>query len=158
VVSSVGVTTSSPLDTQAGFGWENFSCLATDNVGVASVQLHLTNPDLSTTDVAMTKKTGTSTYYANRSLYTQGNYSYVIQATDLSNNNAYSSSHGFSLPPNWDINSDGHCTVLDLVFVSNHFGQSGSQGWIREDADNSGTIQVLDLVLVSNSFGQEWWV
>lgn len=158
VISSVGVTVSNPVDTLAGYGWENFTSVVTDNVGVATVLLHLTNPDLSTTDVTMAKKTGTTTYYSNRSLPTLGNYSYIIQVTDTSNNNAFSSSRLFSLSPNWDINNDGRCTILDLVLVSNHYGQSGSHGWIREDVDNNGVIQVLDIVMVSGHFGEVWWV
>jgi len=158
VISQVGVTTSSPLDTLAGYGWENFTCVVTDNVGVSTVLLKITNPDASTTNVPMTKKIGTATYYSNRSLHLQGNYSYFIQATDTSNNVAVSSSHVFSLPPNWDINKDGHCTILDLVLVSNHYGQTGGHGWIREDVDNNGVIQVLDIVFVSGHFGEVWWV
>ena len=158
VISSVNVVSSNPVDTLAGHGWENFSCTATDNVGVATVQLHLTNPDQSTTDVTMAKKTGSTTYYSNRSLHTQGNYSYNIQATDTSNNNAFSSSYAYSLPPNWDVNNDGRVTILDLVFVSNHYSESGSNGWIREDVDNNGVIQVLDIVMVSDHFSEVWWV
>jgi hypothetical protein len=61
------------------------------------------------------------------------------------------------MPTNWDLNSDGHCMIFDLVLVSNHYGQSGGIGWIREDADNNGEIQVLDLVFVSNHYGESWW-
>jgi hypothetical protein len=61
------------------------------------------------------------------------------------------------MPPNWDVNSDGMITVLDLVVISNRYGQSGSNGWIREDVDNNGAIQVLDLSMVSSHFGEEWW-
>jgi hypothetical protein len=60
------------------------------------------------------------------------------------------------MPANWDINSDGHCTILDLVTISNHYHQTGTNGWIREDVDNNGEIQVLDLVFVSNHFGESW--
>jgi hypothetical protein len=44
------------------------------------------------------------------------------------------------------------------VLISNHYGQSGSNGWIREDANNNGAIQVMALVLVSNNFGASWYV
>jgi hypothetical protein len=158
VISQVGVTASSPRDTQVGYGWENFSCTVTDNVAVSSVVLRLTNPDLSTTNVAMSKKLGTSTYYTNRSLSLQGNYSYRVQATDTSGNGALSLSYLFSLPPNWDVNTDGVITILDLVLVSNEYGHTGAHGWVREDVDNNGVIQVLDIVLVSSHFGESWWV
>jgi hypothetical protein len=60
------------------------------------------------------------------------------------------------MPPNWDINSDNYCTILDLVLISNHYNQIGNNGWIREDADNNGVIQVLDLVFVANHIGELW--
>ena len=60
------------------------------------------------------------------------------------------------MPANWDINMDGSCNVLDLVLVSNVYGNSGSSGWIRSDVDNNGQVAVLDLVLVSNMYGQVW--
>lgn len=152
VISQVGVTASSPLDTQVGYGWENFTCVVTDNVGVSTILLKFTNPDQSTTNVPMFKKTGTTTFFANQSLNQEGNYSYRIQATDSSNNVALSSNDTFSLPANWDINFDGVVTVLDLVLVSNHYGETGGYGWIREDVDNNGVIQILDIVIVSNQF------
>jgi len=86
-----------------------------------------------------------------------GNYTYLIYATDTSNNSYTSESVGFSMPPNWDINNDGRCTILDLVLISNQYGTTGAEGWIREDADNTGEIQVIDLVVVSNHFGDIWW-
>jgi hypothetical protein len=154
VISSVGVATSNPLDTQVGYGWENFTSVVTDNVGVSTVILKITNPDQSTTNISMTKKTGTTMYYSNRSLSLPGNYSYVVKATDASNNSALSSSHLIFLPPNWDINGDGSVNILDIVLVSNQYGATGSSGWIREDVDNNGVINVLDINLVSNHYGQ----
>jgi len=153
VISQVGVVTSSPIDTLAGYGWENFTCVVTDNVGVSIVLLKFTNPDQSTTNVPMIKKTGTTTYYANQSLHQGGNYGYRIQATDTSNNVALSSSYTFSLAPNWDIDYDGVVTILDLVLVSNQYGETGDPGWIREDVDNNGDIEVLDIAFVSNNYG-----
>jgi hypothetical protein len=94
----------------------------------------------------------------NQSLQQQGNYSYYIQAIDTSNNVALSSIHIFSLPPNWDINNDGTVTILDLTLVSNHYDETGSHGWIREDVDNNGVIQILDIVYVSSHFGESWWI
>jgi hypothetical protein len=62
------------------------------------------------------------------------------------------------MPPNWDINSDGMCAIFDFVLISNHYGENGAGGWIREDADNNGVIQVLDLVYVSNHYAESWWI
>jgi hypothetical protein len=157
MISQEIITTSSTLDIVAGHGWENFTCLVTDNDGESTVLLQLTNPDGSTTSIPMIKKTGTTTYYANQSLHQSGEYIYQYQVTDTSGIIAYSSSHTFSLQPDWDINNDGIVTIQDLVLVSNHYGETGDKGWIREDVDNNGIIQTLDIVLVSNHFGKSWW-
>jgi len=156
-INDINIVTSFHLDTQINFSWGNFTCTVTDNIEVNSVVLRITNPDTSTTKYTMTKKIGTTMYYSNRSLNQQGNYSYRIQATDTSNNNAFSSSHLFSLPPNWDINNDGLCNILDLEIVSNQYGKTGSHGWIRNDIDNNGIINILDMILVSNHYGESWY-
>lgn len=59
--------------------------------------------------------------------------------------------------PDWDVNSDGSCSILDLVLISNHMGETGAPGWIREDVDNNGDVQLLDMVLVSNHYGESGW-
>jgi hypothetical protein len=68
------------------------------------------------------------------------------------------SNHNFKIfsPFDWDVNTDGTCSVLDFVFISNHYNEVGSGGWIREDVDNNGIIQVLDFVVVSNNYGRSW--
>ncbi len=58
--------------------------------------------------------------------------------------------------PDWDINEDGQCSILDYILISNHYGETGQNGWIREDVDNNGEINILDLVLVSNHYGETW--
>lgn len=157
VITQMGVISSNPLDAQAGYGWENFSCTVTDNVAVNQVRCNVTNPDSTKTSYLMTKRGSTTTYYSNRSFQQYGNYSYFIRATDTSNNVALSSNFVFSLPPNWDVNRDGLVTVMDLVLISNHYGGTGPLGWIREDVDNNGKIEVLDMVLASGHFGESWW-
>jgi hypothetical protein len=151
-ISSFSLRTSSPLDTDSRFGWENFSCDVMDNTFVSSVSLRITNPDASITSVPMIKKVGTNTFFSNRSFSLAGTYDYVIQASDTSNNIAVSTNNIFWLPSGWDMNCDGLCTILDLVMVSNHYGATGSFGWIREDVDNNGVINVLDISLVSDHF------
>ena len=48
----------------------------------------------------------------------------------------------------WDVNSDGAVNVLDIILISQHFGETGTPGWIREDVNNDGVINVLDTILV----------
>lgn len=59
--------------------------------------------------------------------------------------------------PDYDVNTDDSCDILDLVLISNHMGETGSPGWIREDVDKNGCIQVLDMALVSNHYGECGW-
>jgi hypothetical protein len=57
-------------------------------------------------------------------------------------------------PPNWDINSDGKCTILDYVLISNNIGKTGSPGWIAADIDKNGIINDQDISLLSNYYGE----
>jgi hypothetical protein len=157
-ISGVTRTTSNPLDTDPLYGWVNVSCTVTDNVAVSQVILRIHNPSGSWNNVSMQAGTAGKYYYRSTTAFSSaGNYSYSIWAKDTSNNANTSSSVLFSMSPNWDLNSDGHGTIFDLVLVSNHYGQIGAHGWIREDADNNGEIQVLDLVYVSNHYGESWY-
>jgi len=59
--------------------------------------------------------------------------------------------------PDYDVNSDGSCNLIDIVLIANRFGESGSTGWIREDVDKNGIINILDIILVSNNYGESGW-
>lgn len=158
-ISGVTRSTSNPLDTSSSYGWVNVSCTATDNIAVSLVTLRIRSPSGSWNNVSMTTRTVGNYYYRSTTAFSSvGNYSYSIQARDSSNNVATTSTVVFSMPPNWDVNLDGIVTIMDLVLLSNRYGQSSGNGWVREDVDNNGRIEVLDLVLVSSHFGEEWWV
>lgn len=158
-ISGVTRVTSDPLDTNPSYGWVNVSGTVTDNIAVSQVILRIHNPGGSWNNVSMVTRTAGKYYYRTTTAFsTVGNYTYSIWTKDTSNNTNTSSNVLFSMSPNWDVNNDGHITILDLVLVSNHYGQSGTSGWTREDADNNGEVQVLDLVFVSNHFGESWWV
>jgi len=156
-ISGVARATSDPLDTDPTYGWVNVSCTVTDNVAVSQVILRIHTPGGSWNNVSMVTRTAGKYYYRSTTAFsTAGNYSYSIWAKDTSNNANTSSTVLFSMPPNWDVNSDGTCAIIDLVLISNHYNENGAHGWIREDADNNGEIQVLDLVYVSNHYGESW--
>ncbi|MFW6122144.1 MAG: hypothetical protein ACOC80_14780 [Petrotogales bacterium] len=157
VISDLSVSTSNPIDTNSSLGWVNITCVVTDNIGVNQVLFNVTNPDGSSGNVSMGAD-ASNNYYYNSSFSTYGNYSYFIWANDTSDNVDTSDNHVFSMPPNWDINNDGGCSVFDYVSISNHYGETGSLGWIREDVDNNGEIKVFDLVLLSEHYGKIWWV
>jgi len=157
-ISGVSRTSSTPLDVDPLYGWVNVSCTVTDNVGVSQVILKIHTPGGSWNNVSMLTHTTSKYYYRSTTAFSAaGNYSYSIWAKDTSNNTNSSSSVLFSMPPNWDINNDGICNILDLVNISNHYSESGPLGWIREDADNNGEVQVIDLVNVSNHLDESWW-
>ena len=58
---------------------------------------------------------------------------------------------GIILPEASDVNGDGVVNILDLVKVSNAFGQRGS---VPEDVNGDGVVNIQDLVWVSGAFGQ----
>ncbi len=158
-MSNIARTTSNPLDTNPSYGWVNVSCTITDNVAVSQVIVRIHNPSGSWNNVSMTSRTSGKYYYRSTTAFsTAGNYSYTIWTKDTSNNTNTSSAILFSMAPNWDINLDGDCLIFDLVLISNKYGQTGANGWIREDVDNNGEIQVLDLVNVSTHYAETWWV
>jgi hypothetical protein len=157
-ISGITNVTSTPLDTNPTYGWVNVSCTVTDNVAVSQVVLRIHEPNGSWNNVSMITRTAGKYYYRTTTAFsTVGNYTYSIHAVDTSNNPAVSSNRLFSMPPNWDVNNDGSCNILDLVQISNQYGITGNQGWIREDVDNNGQVTVLDINLVSNHFGEHWY-
>ena len=155
-ISNIVLTNSNPKDTDPDFGWENISCVVTDNVEVEDVKINIIYPDSSVSNVTMYHLIGTNTYYYNTSFSQYGNYSYYIWVQDTSGNGITSDSNIFSLPPNWDIDSDGQCNIIDFTLISNHYTEVGPLGWIREDVDNSGAVKVLDLVIISGYYGETW--
>jgi len=157
VISNLDAVSSNPKDTNPSFGWENFTCTVTDDYGVNCTKIHIVYPNSSILNVSMNAISETTTYFYNISFSQHGNYSYKIWADDLTKNSADTNSYIFSLPPNWDVNENGNCNVLDFVLISNHYQQSGNPGWIREDVDNNGEIKVLDFVFVSVYYNQIWW-
>jgi hypothetical protein len=157
-ISNILRTTSNPLDTNPTYGWVNVSCTVTDNVAVSQVILKSKNPSGSWNNVSMTTRTTGKYYYRSNTAFSNaGNYTYYIWAKDTNNNGNISNAISFSMTPNWDMNNDGRCTILDQVIISVHYGTSGSPGWIREDVDNNGAINILDLIAVSNYYGDLWW-
>ena len=153
-ISSVTIKTSPILDTDANFGWENITCIVTSSFMVNNVFLILARPNGAIFNTSMSKTIGSGLYYYNTSFPLYGNYIYSIWACDTDNDGQASNSYVFSMPPNWDINNDGQCKIIDYVFISIQYGKTGRPGWIREDVDNNGVINILDLSLISNHYGE----
>jgi len=155
IISDVHLQSSPQLDIE--IGWENITCIVTDDVAIQKADLIFTDSNQITTTLPMLNIYNTSIYFCNTSLKQSGNYSYYVRAADTSNNEASSIDKEFSLPPNWDINNDGKCTIIDKVKISNQFGKTGTPGWIREDVDNNGAINLLDIIHDSNHYNKRWW-
>lgn len=51
-----------------------------------------------------------------------------------------------------DVNNDDHINILDMVLIGQHWGQTGSPGWIAADVKPDGIINVLDMIVI----GQNW--
>jgi hypothetical protein len=51
-----------------------------------------------------------------------------------------------------DINSDGAVNILDIINITQHWNETGTNGWISQDINENGTINVLDIILI----GQHW--
>ena len=47
-----------------------------------------------------------------------------------------------------DANGDGVVNVLDMILIAQHWGETGSSGWIPEDVSKDGAISVLDMVMI----------
>ncbi|MCG9128739.1 hypothetical protein JT359_14170 [Candidatus Poribacteria bacterium] len=55
-------------------------------------------------------------------------------------------------PVVWDLNADGIVNILDLVLVSNQFGESGEN--LIGDVNMDGIVNILDLVQVASLFNK----
>ena len=50
-----------------------------------------------------------------------------------------------------DVTGDGVVSILDLVYVSSNFGETGQN---RADVNDDGVVNIVDLVLVAGDFGR----
>jgi len=158
VITNVTMTISDPIDTDPVYGWEKVSCTVIDDgVGVDEVKLVLTYPDTSTIEHPMIKDG--STYSYETSLTNVGDYTYHIWADDTIGNIAESTPETFILPPNCEVDMNYGTRIIDfwdLVEVVKFYGDTGSNGWIREDVDNNGVVDFWDLVEVVKYYGDSW--
>ena len=99
---------------------------------------------------------GGNIYYFNSTFSDIGTHSYFIWANDTDDNQNKTTSDTFEVPPNWDMNLDHQCSIVDLIWIAGHFDETGINGWIREDLNNDGQVSIVDLVLVSGYFDETW--
>ena len=156
-ISNIVRSESNPLDTEPSFGWINITATVTGYSAIDTAMIDISCSNSSSVNTSM-NAIGTNGYYYNTSTLfsNHGSYSYYIWANDTNGNASISSSFDFSMPPNWDIDMNGVCNVLDFVLIANHLDETGSLGWIREDVDNNGIINMIDFTLVSEHYFETW--
>jgi hypothetical protein len=88
-------------------------------------------------------------------------YQFVTGAVDTANDTVTFHVEHFtvfalvgSLAAPWDVNSDACISVLDIILVGQHFGETGEPCWIPEDVNCDGVISVLDIILIGQHFGE----
>ncbi len=53
----------------------------------------------------------------------------------------------------WDVNGDGHVSILDLILIARDFGRTAPV-YSRTDVNSDGVITILDLILVAQHLGE----
>jgi len=154
-ISGVLVGFSDPLDTVIGFGWENITCTVTDDIEVQEVKVNVTFPDSHVESFVMVDG-GSGEYYYNVTFGDVGSYSYHIWAVDSSGNMNTSSVDSFVVTPNWDINMDHVCNIIDFSKVSAKYDMVGVAGWVREDVNNDGVVNIVDFSKLSVHYDETW--
>lgn len=153
-ISDVSLMKSDPIDTDPSFGWFNFSCIVHDAL-LSEVFLLLNHPDGSQSNTSMMMMSNEE-FFLNLSGLSAGSYSFSLYIADLIGDHVYSEQYLFVVPPNWDITMSGSVNMLDLLSISNHYGQTDDPGWIREDVNNDGIVDMIDLSMVSDFYRQQW--
>jgi len=154
----ISVEASQNIDTDSKFGWVNVTCILKDSSDVVDATIYIKKIGGSWNKYSMIKNNGNIYYYNTSNTFSQvGNYSYYISIKDIENNIELSDTSSLSVPPNWDINCDGICSILDYTIISNYYGQTGIKGWIRADVNNNGVVDILDMAIFSEHYSESWW-
>ena len=117
-----------------------------------------TNQDISTSQVEITLDPGASvtvTFTTAGDFFTKpGNYEIIVTATSLGDDTKTDEIKINTTiePVVWDLNADGIVNILDLVTVTNQFGETGEG--LNGDVNMDGTVNILDLVKVASYFGK----
>jgi hypothetical protein len=158
-ISDVTLTYSDPKDIDPTYGWENFTCTVTDDVGLDTVQINITHPDAHTDYITMTK--AGDTYYYETTFTVPGGinlpgYTYNIYATDTFGKESTSTPVEFDIPMNEDINEDGQILFSDIMGVAGEWLWTGDDGAIRADVNNDGSVLFSDIMAVAGQWLAQW--
>lgn len=157
IIERVSFSISNPIDTNPDFGWVNISCDTADDITLQMVTLNITQNDGIWNNISLSLNNSNIHYYNTSTIFSQyGNYTFYFWCKENNMNTKTSKIYNFSMPPNWDINNDGQCNILDHLLISEKYGLTGMEGWIREDVNNDGEISLIDLVIISNHYQEKW--
>lgn len=126
------------------------SIQATDNVGIASVEIFIDG---------VTRSTLTSppyNYSLNTSSMTVGNHSMSATARDIAGNQSQTSAVSFTLTSSLkagDIDGDGIVNLRDFSILASNFGRTGrtrAQG----DLTGDGVVGLVDFSILASNFGK----
>ncbi|MDH7507169.1 MAG: hypothetical protein QHH15_05225 [Candidatus Thermoplasmatota archaeon] len=157
-ISNIVLTNSTSKDTDPIFGWENITVTVTDDVEVSDVRINISYPDMHTENISMIHA-GRGVYYYNTTLTSIGTHNNFIWAVDTTSVSKTSNINPYVKPPNWDINMDGICNILDVTGedgISVNWLKVGASGWIRADINNDGLVNILDVSIISLYWMQTW--
>jgi hypothetical protein len=107
-----------PNPQQSG-GNVNISCMATDNIGISTVKVYITDPNNLDFNITMSSN-GNGIYYYNAPYTIVGTYNYYISAWDTSNNQETSSTYSFDItasqnnPPYQPYNPSPTSGAIDI--------------------------------------------
>jgi YVTN family beta-propeller protein len=59
--------------------------------------------------------------------------------------------------PDWDLNCDGRCDVIDFSYFGSHWNETGPPGWIRADWNKDGRVDALDFSGIFAAHWNETW-
>ncbi len=148
--------------TNEGNTEDTFLLGSSEEVGIEGTVLGLftasDDQEIPTSRIEVTLAPGASTevtFTAAGDFFTKpGEFEIVVTATSKSDDTKIAEIRTKTTitPVPWDLNADGTVNILDLVLVSNQFGESG--GGLAGDVNMDDTVNILDLVQVASYFGK----
>lgn len=153
-ITPPSVSVSSPVANATVSGTTTITAAATDNIGVAKVELYI-DGQLVGTDVA-----APYSFVWDTSGYANGSHAITTKAYDAVGNNTASLAVNVTvnnvvpsdLKPG-DVNADGRVNIFDAAIVANNWGRSEAtraQGDLNDDR----VVNIFDAAIIANNWGR----